>query len=390
MTTISPLHLPLRAGKGDPLHFVRLTWRRFPGSLRLWRPAWTWAHGLGPAPATLISLARSEPIKVETYDPMRTDLVLAFSKVANADDALAFADRYGFLGIDQDTTAAVSMGLKAISEPALNIRGDTFDFYKGPVDILTSQREASDRLLILKQRYFSAGVARPTMVRIHSHSSELLQYVSIGDANAVFGEIIRTWQKFPDRKYAREPDSVYVAGLLVEPVSLWLEEASALIKLLDLWRAIQERNVKALGKMICPDALGLMKTCNYRPPLNDAREHVRVLKGRAPTDLLALAKEDLAQALNFHLQRSSSSTFVCVDSNGSWKLHSRPINLRAALWMQFSEIVTGTRKLRSCEICGDLMDVTNNTRSKKVHDRCSQRESMRRYRRKRNGETRKQ
>ena len=390
MTNITPIHLPLPTGmEDDPLHYVRLKWRRFPGSLRLWRPAWTWADRQGPAPSTLISLARSEPVKVETYEVMGTDIVLAFSRIASAEDALAFADSYGFLGFQKET-AVVSMGLTPISEMVLEIVSFGAESY-GLVDrpeILADRRTASDRLLVLVQQDFTDGSA--PSIRIHSSSRDLRENVSTADATATLRSMRRYWQKNPGMLSSRFFQTVTVRGLLVEPVQLWLEEASALNKLMDIWRAIQAKNVKALEQGICPDGRGLTESLNYPSPFNDAREHVSGLKDRAPSDPLALAKEYLARALSLHLQVANSAIFVCVDSNGNFKHHYRPVNMRAALWMQFSEIVTGTRKIRACEICGDLMDVTNHTRRKKVHDRCSQRECMQRYRRTRNGETGKQ
>ena len=164
---------------------------------------------------------------------------------------------------------------------------------------------------------------------------------------------------------------------------MWLEQATALKKTLGLWTAIQERDANGLRMMIRgpqPDML------DWGPLYGDFLSPIRGQQGRAPKDPLTLAKVYLARAINQRLHPFSSATFVCLDSNGNLKRHSRPVNLRTALWMQLSEIVTGTRKIRFCEICGELMDVTNNTRGKKVHDRCSQRERMQRYRKTRNGE----
>jgi hypothetical protein len=359
---------------------------------------WKSADGQKPTPSTLISLARSGPIRIERYEPIGTDLALAFSKIASADDALAFANCYGFLGIEKDTLAA-SIGMTPISELPLEIVtvGQELDLGLGfhfPAvrKIFTGKHKPSDRPVILQQKSVSIGEANATSIDVYTSWRDLRENVSIGFANAALRRatsearrLRRVAPHLPSQAHAAA--IVGVCGLLVEPVSRWLEEASALNKLMDMWSAIQAKNVKALGQMIGPDGRRLTETFNCRPPFDDAREHVRGLKGRAATDLLALAKEYLAQTLNFHLQASPSTTFLAVDSNGGWEVHSRPINLRAVLWTQFSEIVTGTRKIRPCEICGDLMDVTNNTRRKKVHDHCSQRECMRRYRRKLNGET---
>ena len=389
MTTFSPLHSDIPVGKEDgPLHLVPLKWRRFPGSLRLWQPAWTWADRQGRTPSTVISLARAVPIKFDTYEPMETEAVLAFSKIASADDALAFADSYGFLGTEQDTAAA-STGLAPISEMALEVRSvglQSFDRVDRSVEILADNHEASDQLLVLT----GTGIQDATEPSfwIHTSSRDLREHVSAVAVTSTLRRVRKIWR---DKLGASSlVPHVKLHGLLVEPVGPWLEEASAMNELMGVWRTIEDKDVKALGRGVCPDWRELTETIKSVSPLSDARGHVDGLKNREPRDVLALAKEYLAQALNSRLQISNPLTFVSVDSNGHFKRHSRPPNLRAALWMQFSEIVTGARKIRGCEICGDLMDVTDNTRRKKIHNRCGQRECMQRYRRKSNGEKGKQ
>lgn len=64
-----------------------------------------------------------------------------------------------------------------------------------------------------------------------------------------------------------------------------------------------------------------------------------------------------------------------------------PANLITAIWLQFSELVSGKRINRSCAVCGKLMDVSETARpgSKRMHDRCSLAQRMRRYRAKISG-----
>lgn len=66
-----------------------------------------------------------------------------------------------------------------------------------------------------------------------------------------------------------------------------------------------------------------------------------------------------------------------------------PANLKAAIWLQFSRLVSGERTVRRCEVCGEWMDITETARrgSKRMHERCSLASRMRRYRAKlKNGE----
>jgi hypothetical protein len=264
MTDISPLHLPIQLGEADdPLHYVRLRWRRFSGSLRLWRPTWAWPDGQEPPPSTFIYLTRSEPIKVETYELTGPDFVLEFSNIANADDALAFADHYGFLGTEMNT-AAVSMGLTQVSElPFKTTGGWGITGHRPVTENFTAKRRDSSLLLILKREDVSFGDAKATSIPIHSSPSDLREHLSISDANAILRVVRKSCQEFP--RGGSGPWTVHILGLI------------------------------------------------------------------------------------------------------------------------------GARKIRPCEICDGLMDVTNNTRRKKVHDHCSRRECMRRYRRARDGKkTRKQ
>jgi hypothetical protein len=59
-----------------------------------------------------------------------------------------------------------------------------------------------------------------------------------------------------------------------------------------------------------------------------------------------------------------------------------PTSLLSAIWLQFAEWVTGTRVVRPCERCHQLMDITESPRrrSKRMHQRCSLAGRMARYR----------
>ena len=152
---------------------------------------------------------------------------------------------------------------------------------------------------------------------------------------------------------------VNVHGLLAESTSSWIYEVSRLNELWNLWTAIKDGNVKVLEQVLDPRGpIAADAFVNGRLPFIDDQWHIRGLRGSATRNLLALATESLAQGVNSQAAPSISATILCVDSNGSLKLHSRPDNLRAALWLQFAESVAGVRSVRPCEICGELMSPT--------------------------------
>jgi hypothetical protein len=64
--------------------------------------------------------------------------------------------------------------------------------------------------------------------------------------------------------------------------------------------------------------------------------------------------------------------------------HVRPTALLSAVWLQFAELVTGSRVIRKCEKCQQWMDITESPRkgAKRMHERCSLAVRMARYRRK--------
>jgi hypothetical protein len=123
-------------------------------------------------------LAPSQPIDIETYEPDGTDPLLAFKRIASAEDALAFANKYGFLGVEE-ITAAVSAGVMPISEPSFELCPPWMFSGKRntKAKLPTAQRDASVSL-ILRHEHRST--------RIDSSFDDLRERISIGLADAVF------------------------------------------------------------------------------------------------------------------------------------------------------------------------------------------------------------
>jgi hypothetical protein len=57
-----------------------------------------------------------------------------------------------------------------------------------------------------------------------------------------------------------------------------------------------------------------------------------------------------------------------------------PANLLGCIWLQFYLMVIGQLKLRRCTLCGKEMDVSQSKSTRKMHDSCSKRMRMRRWR----------
>jgi hypothetical protein len=77
---------------------------------------------------------------------------------------------------------------------------------------------------------------------------------------------------------------------------------------------------------------------------------------------------------------------LVLTRSGELEPRLRPKSLISAIWYQVYELAVGRKVLRRCEICGKRMDVTDRHANKRVHDRCSKRERMRRLRAKEKSE----
>lgn len=71
-----------------------------------------------------------------------------------------------------------------------------------------------------------------------------------------------------------------------------------------------------------------------------------------------------------------------IGGKGKVKGHLSSSSRLVSAWLQFAELVCGKRTLRPCNVCHQLMDVSQSARpgAKRMHDRCSLAGRMRRYR----------
>ena len=166
-----------------------------------------------------------------------------------------------------------------------------------------------------------------------------------------------------------------------ERVGEWLSEAAELRHVLQVWRQVEAEDTASLRKFIRWEQEAVFADLDKGNKLLIANwhENPRWLPRLKRGETLAPAKLYLAFRINLKL-KGAADVGVRLDSDLKFRPISRPINLLSALWMLLSETVTGVRKIRPCEICGELMDVTANRSHKQVHSRCSQRERVRKYR----------
>ncbi len=167
-----------------------------------------------------------------------------------------------------------------------------------------------------------------------------------------------------------------------EDVMMWLLEASQLRRALGVWDLLDSKDMPGLREIF----KWKDKSVIARFPNSKATRWItspgnqRWLQVWKPGDVIGPAKLFLAEEFNRVMNVMASPT-ILLDAKGNFKTYSVPVSLLAAMWLEFSEIVTGVRKLQPCELCGRLMDVTDNRRHKRMHDNCSLRLRMARYRR---------
>jgi len=100
-------------------------------------------------------------------------------------------------------------------------------------------------------------------------------------------------------------------------------------------------------------------------PVNDPTKSVRSL---------------LSSALRHRLGNGIGQRLVWNDEIQAFDRKYVPETLLSALWLQFSYILTGERKIKRCPVCHDWIDVTGMKRSLKKHPNCKNRDGVARMR----------
>jgi hypothetical protein len=166
-----------------------------------------------------------------------------------------------------------------------------------------------------------------------------------------------------------------------EDVHHWLVEAEIVRRFFRVWDLIESGDTRQLAKLI--------KWNGDSVQIEDGvfRAQIAGVGGWYSDwiprwkrgDILGPAKLWLVDFFNQKMMNKASPT-ILLNALGDFKPYSTPVNLLAAIWILCGEVITGNRLQRPCEICGGYMDVTDSRSHKRMHDTCSLRLRMRRYR----------
>ena len=173
-------------------------------------------------------------------------------------------------------------------------------------------------------------------------------------------------------------------GLLIgESYLFWCEEIFHLKKLVHIWEMVRRNQAGKLGRYIVWGDKTV--AFEYPPLIRDEgmpydlgklvdladKEEIKAQKWRVG-EVVGPAKYFLQKATNKKLQECAAP-YLELSSEGEFRPNVRPIHLLGALWVQFYQALSGQQRFRQCEGCGQLMNVTDNRTSKRMHERCSRR-----------------
>jgi hypothetical protein len=198
------------------------------------------------------------------------------------------------------------------------------------------------------------------------------------------------------------PDDDDALGEQITDWQTHINEMKVVLAVLDL---VNANNSEGLSKFIQWDANGVIRLscringdqvtgCKERPkwgpnrrPGDAWRQEVIVASHQGQQYLplwkrgesLGPAKVFLSMTVDRALRNQVSPRLV-LDPSGSLRPYIYPSSLLAAIWLQVYRHAICETKIRRCEICHARMDVTDNRTHKRVHENCSLRVRMQRYR----------
>jgi hypothetical protein len=168
---------------------------------------------------------------------------------------------------------------------------------------------------------------------------------------------------------------------LEESARHWLEELSRMKVAVEVWDLVQAKDIKSLKQKISvtEDFAFLKPWPGGRIIAQRGARNCAWLQRWRHGDVLGPARLFLIEEVNLMLAGKTSAQLL-LNRDGTVQPHNAPVSLLAAIWLQFSEIVSGKRIERRCEICNKELDATENRKHKRMHSVCSQRVRMSKYR----------
>lgn len=176
---------------------------------------------------------------------------------------------------------------------------------------------------------------------------------------------------------------------IAERVDMWLDEAETLRNVYEVSEILRTQDERRLKKVVCWEDDG---TVLAKFPRRNSERHRELfitrkagdrswLKDRRYRDPFAPAKLFLANEFNGNMAELASPT-LRLDSMGRIQPYTEPTCLLSAIWVELEGLITGLRRRLRCEVCRHWLDVTDKRSDKRMHDKCSHRRKMARYRNK--------
>jgi hypothetical protein len=186
--------------------------------------------------------------------------------------------------------------------------------------------------------------------------------------------------------------SKYTKVQFAESLGDWTNEIGQFNTCLEAWHIATDADRRKLQRFmdeyrwrirVASDGPFLTAKCNIIGQINSKLNPDRVLPEAC---FMKACKGDIVPVrltpfvtyqLNF-ANRSANHTLP----NATIEARMIPTELLSAIWLQFADLVTGSRVVRKCEKCHQWMDITESPHkgAKRMHERCSLALRMSRYR----------
>lgn len=303
------------------------------------RPGEDWTA----APPYLVENPESKRLLRKTFQEYPPDLFLRFAGLETEKDILRVANRWGWLGVGRVT----------VKHPG----GNT----------LVMAERLSDWVSAIRRLKWAVQVWR---------------WLEDGDAGKLGQHFV--WCETPGVRVTKRDREGYPVAAAPDPRSghtnvLFVAGSPDAVKAFLAAHRAGEPYMPAPGEYFRVELLASDSS------LDRDREPGRLFREWPRYDVIAPARYWLARTINKATAGMVQPAVTLDTETGNLRPHLAPRNLLALLWVQLYMAATGQRRFRPCAICGQLMDVTENTRAKTVHRGCSQRERHRRWREKRAG-----
>jgi hypothetical protein len=177
-----------------------------------------------------------------------------------------------------------------------------------------------------------------------------------------------------------------------EPLSFWYYEVGLLQRWFEVWKLFTSvEDPVLLRKKLCQrDLISVPPSANVRSSVLKSLVSVintrlwAAITGETSPTCLECGCECRAVLKTPHVSYffRVSQERECQTVKDKVVPVVQPNGFLAAAWLGFGELVAGQRIIRTCEVCGQWMDITDTAKpnAKRMHTRCSNTQRQRRWR----------